>query len=207
LKTPKDNLLPGRFLAYADSCGDAMTYYILTEPTEKHKRSQVLMRSVVRTRRRKIGTDDEYVNDDPAAVPFTMSLAEHQQNLNDISSTEAVPILLPGEKIADGTTEPHLQQPTSPVTTPDDSEIFTDKNLSSDINATNNAESYQDILESTNKNLTGNMNFRKILEHFWDDGLLFFKAQYVDPVHGTTVLATPFPKLKQDEPISCAKYI
>ena len=121
LKTPKDNLLPGRFLAYADSCGDAMTYYILTEPTETHKRRQVLMRSVVRTRRRKIGTDDEYVNDDPAAVPFTMSLSEHQQNLDDVSSTEAVPILLPGEKIADGTTEPHLQQPTSPVTTTDDS--------------------------------------------------------------------------------------
>ena len=67
------------------------------------------MRSVVRTHRLKIGTDDEYVNDDSAALPFTMSLAEHQQNLDDVSPTEAVPILLPGKKIADGTDDPHLQ--------------------------------------------------------------------------------------------------
>ena len=46
IKTPKSNLLKARFLALAESCGDAMTYYILTEP-DPPKRKQVLMRSVV----------------------------------------------------------------------------------------------------------------------------------------------------------------
>mmetsp|Transcript_26234 Transcript_26234/g.54036 ORF Transcript_26234/g.54036 Transcript_26234/m.54036 type:complete len:168 (-) Transcript_26234:33-536(-) len=52
IKSPKNNLLKGRFLAFADSCGNALTYYILTEPEDRKVRRQVLMPSAVRTRRK-----------------------------------------------------------------------------------------------------------------------------------------------------------
>ena len=34
VKLPKTNLFKARYLAVAETCGDAMTYYILTEPED-----------------------------------------------------------------------------------------------------------------------------------------------------------------------------
>ena len=82
-----------------------------------------------------------------------------------------------------------------------------EETLPSDTDSTNEAESHNDIVESTNFNITTEMEFRKILEHFWKDGFLYFKAQYTDSIQGMTVLNTPFPRLKQDEPVYVAKYI
>eukprot|EP00957_Ditylum_brightwellii_P146486 11152698-Ditylum_brightwellii.AAC.2 len=44
IKLPRSNLLKARYLALAESCGDAMTYYILTEPENLKTKRQVLMR-------------------------------------------------------------------------------------------------------------------------------------------------------------------
>ena len=205
LKTPKDNLLKARFLAIAESCGDAMTYYILTEPENKHTKRQVLMRSVVKTRRKNIGLHTEYVNDTPEMESFTLSLEEVNSNLEQITSTPEVPLLLPGEKIAEASIQ--TEGGTVKHSDKEDEELEDDETLPPLVNASNNAESYQDIAETTNPNIEGDLSFRKILEHTWINGVLFMKVQYTDTVQGTMEIDTPFAKLKKDEPIPCAKYI
>ena len=55
IKLPRSNLLKCRYLGLAESCGDAMTYYLLKEPDSAKTRRQVLMRSVIKTRRKNIG--------------------------------------------------------------------------------------------------------------------------------------------------------
>ena len=42
IKLPRANLLKCRYLGLADSCGDACTYYVLTEPEDTKTRRQVL---------------------------------------------------------------------------------------------------------------------------------------------------------------------
>ena len=61
VKAPKNNLLPARWLGFANSSGDDMTYYIWTENDPrrtkkgtKQARHRVLIRSVIRTRRKKL---------------------------------------------------------------------------------------------------------------------------------------------------------
>lgn len=98
IKTPKSNLLKARFLAIADSCGDAMTYHILTEP-EAPKTQQVLTRSVVWTQRENIGLTTGYVNNNASSVSFTLTPSE--LNHITIDSNDDVPIIKGGEKIAD----------------------------------------------------------------------------------------------------------
>ena len=78
-----------------------MTYYVLTEPDSTKQKKQILMRSVVKTRRKNIGQVSEYINDNPDMESFTLSLSESIRNAQDIESSEKVPLLQPGEKIAD----------------------------------------------------------------------------------------------------------
>ena len=59
IKQPKNYLLKSRWLGIAQSCGDALTYYIWTE--EGTKRPQVLIRSIIRTRRKNIGKSTVYI--------------------------------------------------------------------------------------------------------------------------------------------------
>jgi len=58
------------------------------------------MRSVIRTRRKNIGQDEEYVNDVPIMEPFTLSLSEALvlQGETDDTEFEDLPLLVAGEK-------------------------------------------------------------------------------------------------------------
>ena len=47
-----------------------MTYYIRTEKTPKEGRDVIHIRSVIEARRKNIGLDTEYVNDDPEHANF-----------------------------------------------------------------------------------------------------------------------------------------
>jgi hypothetical protein len=190
IKLPKHSLLKARYLAVAESCGDAMTYYILTEPDDLQKRRQVLMRSVIKSRRKNVGTETEYVNDNPSMESFTLSLAESASiEHSSISSSTEIPLLIPGEKI--GSTELEQESPESQSGEKNGDEIeiipFADpqEQLPPDFNITNDAESFQQIAETTNPNLDGDCSFRKIMDHSWDDGKLTLKVQYVDSVQGT----------------------
>ena len=220
IKSPKNNLLKGRFLSSADSCGEALTYYILTKPKDKKTKRQVLTRSAVRTQRKYIGTLDEYGNNNAEGTSFVLSLSEQLMNNAEVASADEVPLLLPGEKIAKKVKTLSSVQPTGEQQSDPDPELEVEtvdkedsaldpheEKIPSDTDATNDAVSHNDIVESTNFNITTEMEFRKILDHFWKNGFLYYKAQYTDSVQGMTVINTPLPRLKQDEPVYVAKYI
>jgi hypothetical protein len=170
-----------------------MTYYILTEPPPPEKK-QVLMRSVIRTRRENIGKHTEYVNDDPNKVSFTLSLSEHVQHVHP--STDEVPIILPGEKLSD----PFTNDTTHNTCYEDD------ETLPSSTDATNDPESHGEIPNTTDA-LDGELLFHKILDHTWSDGILIFTAQYYSDDGRPHTIQTPLSTLKVEEPVACAKYI
>ena len=73
IKAPTSSLQKGRWLGIAASTGDAMTYYIRTEKDPGEGRNVVLIRSVIKTRRKNIGTPQEYINNDPQYAEFFLS--------------------------------------------------------------------------------------------------------------------------------------
>ena len=212
IKLPRSNLLKCRYLGLAESCGDAMTYYVLTEPDSAKTRRQVLMRSVIKTRRKNIGQHGEHVNNNPDMESFTLSLSESLAitGQEEPCTSNEVPLLVSGEKISDGkpTTEETNKQSEEHNNDPVPETLEAqDEQLPLELNSTNDAESHQAIVEYINEDLDGNCEFRKILNHAWTDGTLVMKAQYTDAEHGTFEIDTPFKKLKIDEPLACAKYI
>lgn len=70
-----------RYLCLAESSGDLMTYYILTEP--ESGKPKVLVRSVIRSRRKHVGTENEHVNNDPAYEDFVFTTDEGQKIVHD----------------------------------------------------------------------------------------------------------------------------
>ena len=48
IKQPKHNILPGKFLGIGWNHGDSLCYFIRTNPSDKSKKPQTLVRSVVR---------------------------------------------------------------------------------------------------------------------------------------------------------------
>ena len=80
-KQPKNNLHKGRWLGIASTAGDAMTYYIFTEKDKG--RNVVLIRSVIKTRRKQVGTKEEYVNDDPQYSDFFLTEEESIDTTQD----------------------------------------------------------------------------------------------------------------------------
>ena len=211
IKIPKNNLLKARYLALAESCGDAMTYYILTEPDLPKAKRQVLMRSVIKTRRQNIGTTAEYVNSNPATESFTLSLSETATNTAQHTQPDPeVPLLIPGEKIAIPFDSKLLNEANGEDESSDEEDTVTEdaeETLPDDLGSTNDAESHREIVETVDPNVDGDLNFRKIVDHNWSDGILIFKAQYLTEQGTTYTLDTPWKKLKQDELVSCAKYI
>ena len=147
---------------------------------------------------------------------FTLCIADKLKNSKQIlehDSPEA-PLLIPGEKISEATTpdintddEVQQQEEEAPDIFKDSLDKDEEEQLHSEVNATNDAESYQPIVEITNQDLDDNFTFRKILDHAFIDGKLTMKAQYTDSTRGTYEIDTPFMKLKSDEPLACAKYI
>ena len=61
-------LKKARWLGIAPNCGDALTYYINTE--NEQGKNRVIVRSVIKTRRKNIGTDKEFINEDPETSDF-----------------------------------------------------------------------------------------------------------------------------------------
>ena len=104
-KQPKNNLLKGRWLGIAPSAGDAMTFYIFTE--KEKGRNVVLIRSVIKTRRKNIGTKDEYINDDPQYAEFYLTQEESSTIIQDDQASQqhqALPDHLDsGEEVSNAT--------------------------------------------------------------------------------------------------------
>jgi hypothetical protein len=95
-KQPENSLKKARWLGIAHLAGDAMTYFIETERDETNKRNVILVRSIIKTRRKNIGTATEFVNDDPALADFFLARPELEINKEDglvdeVTSLEVIP--------------------------------------------------------------------------------------------------------------------
>ena len=79
-----------------------MTYYVLTKPNDPTVKRQLLMRSVVKSRRKDIRTTSEYVNNNPDMESFTLSLSQSLTNVDQHKNFDSaeVPLIVPGEKIS-----------------------------------------------------------------------------------------------------------
>ena len=49
--------------------------------------------------------------------------------------------------------------------------------------------------------------FEKIVDHKWKDGILIFTARFQGATDDGHIMEVPFPVLKKDVPLKCAKYI
>ena len=67
---PENSLKKARWLGFAHSAGDAMTYFIETEPEQKGQCPQILVRSIIKSRCQNIGSITEHVNNEPALADF-----------------------------------------------------------------------------------------------------------------------------------------
>jgi hypothetical protein len=79
-KQPSNSLKKARWLGFAHSAGDALTYFIEPEHDDPTKRNVILVRSIIRTRRKNIGTPEEYTNNDPILADFFLSHPELESN-------------------------------------------------------------------------------------------------------------------------------
>ena len=66
-----------------------------------------------------------------------------------------------------------------------------DEQLPTDINTTNDAESFQTIVERMNTDVNSDCQLRKIVNRGWTNGNLIMKAQYSDSTQGTFKIDTP----------------
>jgi hypothetical protein len=71
-KAPQSPWRKGRWLGFADSVGDHLTYFIKTERSSEEGRNVVLIRNIIYTRRKHVGTEREHVNDDIDMADFTL---------------------------------------------------------------------------------------------------------------------------------------
>jgi hypothetical protein len=67
-KAPLQTLHKARWLGFAQSCGDALTYYIRTERSSD--RDVILVRSLIKSRIKNRDSALAYINDDPALADF-----------------------------------------------------------------------------------------------------------------------------------------
>ena len=83
VKIPRDNMLPGRFLGIAWNHGDSLCYFMRTEPTNKHSKPQILVRSVVKS------TDEYKQEKNELTSPVTLNVERGlppvsiQKNISD----------------------------------------------------------------------------------------------------------------------------
>ena len=85
-KQPNDNLKKARWLGFAEGSGDEFTYLIEPEDQQGPHR-KVLIRSNIKTRRKNIGKENEFVNDDPNTAEFFLSPSEADINLDEQRTT------------------------------------------------------------------------------------------------------------------------
>jgi len=87
---PRNNLRKARWLGFAHAAGDEMAHCIRTEKDQGEGRNATLIRSLIKTRRRKIGTDDECVDDEPDLNEFLSELNVRKDSdlLEDVTTVD-----------------------------------------------------------------------------------------------------------------------
>ena len=97
-------LKKARWLGVVPNCRDALTYYINTE--NEQGKNHVIVRSVIKTRRKKIGTDKEYINEDSEISDFYIDeefKESNQDQIDKMGTEESVTEELRNDNIIDDT--------------------------------------------------------------------------------------------------------
>ena len=200
-KQPQTNLKKGRWLGIARSSGDAMTYYIETEKAKSEGRNTILIRSVIKTRRKNIGKEEEYVNDDPQYADFFLSEEEEQRTTEDDQVD-------PSDLVRGEVSQPNNQSdddaPELSTRNDDksDDEEDLEESLPPEEQGDSKMEELHDQFEMENDD---DFEFERIVDHVYKDGVLILKVKFSG--ESDNVLDIPFSTLKKDVPLELAKYI
>jgi len=202
-------LKKARWLGFAHNSGDAMTYFIETEHDDKSKRNVILVRSIIRTRRKNIGTKEEHINNDPLLANFFLSTTELESNKEDEMVDEATMMELPTAPLLE---IDHGNFPSVPEVSKerlrednDPSEALPPGEADDDAPLT--PEEMERLYDQFEMEDDAHYKFDRILDYEFKDGVLILKARYYDDDIGEHDLAVPFPILKRDVPLELARFI
>jgi transposase InsO family protein len=196
VKAPRNNLHKARYLCIADTCGDAMSYYVYTEPPKG--KGRVLIRSVIRTRRHAIGTPDEHINNDPNLEDLT--LTDNEQSLiRQEGSLGQFPEIPEDGEDTDDVLDTEVEEP-----------LDAEESLPADSGSTNILDT--DAIDELNDEGDGIDNeheyeFHEILSHRWHKSKLLLKVKYITVDNLWEILEVPWTILKRDVPVELARYI
>ena len=159
-------LKKARWLGIAPNYGDALTYHINTE--NEQGRNRILVRSVIKTRRKNIGTDKESINEDSELSDFYIdeSFRDKDQDPNEKKEIETMEL-------------EELNNDNNQVEYHDDQE----ENIITPEEASNleDITTIYDEFDSRDKELD-QMEFNSILDHKFKDGILIFNTRYVGDI-------------------------
>ena len=204
-KQPENSLKKARWLGFAHSSGDAMTYFIETERDDPKKRNVILVRSIIRSRRKNIGTPEEYTNNDPTLADFFLSHPELETNKDDTLvadfTTQDIPLEQDRDKSLPSVDEleDDLGETSDPTEPLPPGEADNDPLLS--------PEEMEKLYDQFEMEDDANYKFDRILDYEFQDGVLILKTKYLDDDIGEHDLAVPFPILKRDVPVELARFI
>lgn len=225
-KSPATPWRKGRWLGFADSTGDAMTYYVRTEKSPGEGRNMILIRNILYTRRKNIGQPTEYVNDDPEVADFVLDTRATDRN-DATDHIHATPLQTEHQEHLDQG-EMHIEEdqeageiPNTATDNQDENQetgeehktviANNEDNNSKDPSETVVEENDPTELEETYDQIElendEDYEFEKIVDHSFQDGVLVLKARYQGHITGENIVEIPFSILKKDVPLECARYI
>lgn len=187
-------------MGFAESTGDQMTYWVRTDRPAP-SRNGFLIRNIVRTRRKGIGTPTESTDTTVPVDPFQ----DQQDLLPSFELQQGEEESAPGEQEQFG--ESHSGEVSSdndavtqlPTGTTED-ETTPDNELDPDV-----ITEIYDQFEVEDS--VGHYDFVKVIDHEWRDGILYFHIRYLDQHQEEIVCEHPFDTVKKDIPLEIAKYI
>ena len=222
-KTPKSSYKKARWLGFANLSGDEMTYYIEPEDpkTKGRRKPQALVRSIIKSRRKNIGKETEYINDDPIYADFFLTAEEIKKDNeyygidNDDQGEEVSQLEVPQPEVfqSDLNNSENIN-----VETVDDEEVDNDAdsgepNLDETLPAGQEADKNDfDELQNLMNQLDmeeeeDHFEFVKIVDHDFTQGLLMLSAIYRTSEDEEILIKTPFATIKKDVPTEVARYI
>jgi len=198
-KQPRSGWKKGRFLGINWSAGDNMTYYVETEKDPHEGRNVVLTRSNVRSRRRHTNISPSGETDDHTDNGEAQTENEAiQPDTNDINQQEPQS---KNESIRQQETRYEMDQD---ITFHDD--VYDDPFIEESIDNKEDeteigllGEEIENIINAEEEDY----EFRNIVEHRWEAGLLLFTVE-LESGHTYEI---PFSVIKKDRPLKLARYV
>jgi len=175
-----------------------MTYYIETkkDKLKKGERNQILIRSLIKTQRKNIGTPEEYVCDDPDVNDFFLNInqARHSDLIGEVETVD--------EELNDTDTPTPGKEPIElfPDGAPADDFLPTSKQFHM------SQEETDALLDQFQMEDDDSHDFECIVDHTLSNSGLTLKVKY-SSCDDTETFDVPFRVLKKDVPLELAKYI